>query len=449
MADEKRIRSLEDLLAEEGLLPLARAVDLVGQIAAVIDVAAANGWVIDRLEPHTIQVTAETPHGAGASPARTKVVGLIGGADLPVRPGGPRASYLPPEVAAGVDPEAARTPAAHQFSLAAIAYEMLAGCPAFPEEIGENREVDRAFAAIRLSPPSVSEMVMGAATGLDAIFDRALSADPARRFAHIDDFVSALREISDPGSVWDDGATVIWSPAAGDMEPPPLSPRITPPAIRRVSAVHAAVRTQSARLADAARQVKSSAGAWAERRRERRRLAQMRQVEPNPPPRPSVNSSVSDSGSLPPPLALASFPAPAIPSRRTQVSFLAAAVMLVLGAVVVMSGSRVRAPVDANSAESVPSGPTVVPVIPESIRPRARAEMLRPSAARTQPATTTTAPADPPAPPATIPPTSQRRVTAKGSAVTAAASSARQTPAKASRRHSRHGGARVASNSRR
>ena len=35
MADEKRIRSLEDLLAEEGLVPLARAVDHLHQRGVV------------------------------------------------------------------------------------------------------------------------------------------------------------------------------------------------------------------------------------------------------------------------------------------------------------------------------------------------------------------------------------------------------------------------------
>jgi hypothetical protein len=368
------------------------------------------------------------------------VVGLIGAEDLPVRPGGPRAVYLAPEVVAG-DYEASRGSAAHQFALAAIAYEMLAGCPAFPEEIGDNRDQEGAAAdALRAVPPPVSEMVLGAAAGLDDIFTRALATDPARRFPRIEDFFAALHEVSDPGSVWDDGATVIWSPAAGDMEPPPLSPRVTPPAIRRVSAVQAVVRTQSARLADVARQVRSSAGAFAERLRARQRLAHMRKVTPNPLPRPPVTDSVSDTGSLPPPLALASFPAQAMPSRRTQVSFLAAAAVLVLGAVVVMSGSRVRPPVDA-ATDNVP---VVVPAA-ELIRPRARAgpDMARPSAVQAQPPIAPNAPATP----APSPPTSRGQ--AKGASTLAAVSSstARQAPAtKAARRHSRHGVARVASN---
>jgi hypothetical protein len=435
VADEKRVRSLEDLLAEEGLLPLPRAIDLVGQIAAALEVARANQRTIERLEPSSVQITAAEAEKSGVA-ARAMVVGLIGAEDLPVRPGGPRAIYLAPEVVAG-DYEASRGSAAHQFALAAIAYEMLAGCPAFPEEIGDNRDNEGAAAdALRAAPPPVSEMVLGAAAGLDEIFARALATDPARRFPRIEDFFTALHEVSDPGSVWDDGATVIWSPAAGDMEPPPLSPRVTPPAIRRVSAVHAVVRTQSARLADVARQVKSSAGAWAERLRARQRPAHMRKVTPNPLPRPPVTDSVSDTGSLPPPLALASFPAHAMPSRRTQVSFLAAAAVLVLGAVVVMSGSRVRPPLDAAS-DNVP---VVVPAA-ELIRPRARpgTDMARPSALQAQPPVA-------PATPAPSPPTSRREDKGASTLAAVSTSTTRQAPAiKATRRHSRHGVARVAS----
>ena len=99
---------------------------------------------------------------------------------------------------------------------------MLAGCPAYPEEIGEVTTVgepdDKGWA--RPMPPPVSELVMGVSSGLDQVLRRALSTEPGERYAAIEDFVAALREVSDPGAVWDDGATVIWSPAAGDMEPP-------------------------------------------------------------------------------------------------------------------------------------------------------------------------------------------------------------------------------------
>ncbi len=133
VADEKRIRSFEDLIAEEGLLPLARTVDLVGQIAEAIAATHADGGAVDCLEPRAILVNEETD---AAGRTVTTVLGIMRSSDLPVRPGGPRASYTAPEDQ-GAGGDRGFGELTHQFSLAAIAYEMLAGCPAFPEEIGE------------------------------------------------------------------------------------------------------------------------------------------------------------------------------------------------------------------------------------------------------------------------------------------------------------------------
>ena len=46
VTDEKRIRSFEDLIAEEGLLPLARTVDLVAQIAEAMKSLKAEGCLL-------------------------------------------------------------------------------------------------------------------------------------------------------------------------------------------------------------------------------------------------------------------------------------------------------------------------------------------------------------------------------------------------------------------
>ena len=421
MTDEKKVRSFEDLIAEEGLLPLDRTVDLVTQIAGAISVAETAGVTLDCFEPRAILVVDDLPpDGAGAP--QTKVLGFARAADLPVRPGGARANYLAPEQQARDGEPVIRSAAALQFSLAVIAYEMLAGCPAFPEEIGDPSTPDSGTRVpARPSPPPVSELVMGVSSGLDQVLRRALSILPNQRYERIDDFVSALREVADPGAVWDDGATVIWSPAAGDMEPaaPAFARTLPPPPIQPP----APSPTRSARLAGAARRVRSSvrssAGALVDRYLPDHSPDLGRELPPRgvgPAPRSSM-PQMGVGGALPAGsaqgMAFPAFPATAMPSRRTQMSFLAAAVALVLGAVGVMSGSRVKTPVDISQTESVV-------FVPDSIRPRPRIEAL-PSSPSPRAAARSVAPAP-------------------ESAVVVGSQAPRQ-PVRPARAHSRRGGA--------
>ena len=362
MTDEKRIRSFEDLIAEEGLLPLARTVDLVAQIAEAMKSLKAEGGLVDILEPRAVLVMEElVPGNPGAT--RTRVLGIRSSDELPVRPGGPRASYVAPEdlsAPSGYTP----TDLANQFSLATIAYEMLAGCPAYPEEIGEVTTVgepdDKGWA--RPMPPPVSELVMGVSSGLDQVLRRALSTTPDERYARTEDFVAALREVSDPGAVWDDGATVIWSPAAGDMEPaaPPLAPiDERGPWLQPRHTTTA--KMKALRIAGAARYLRSKADALLGRNKEPSLRALMRKSRATPPRGPAIPMTASGPAT---PMAFASFPTSAMPTRKTQMIFLGAAVVLVLGAVGVMAGSRAKPATDSAAAESAISAapePTIKP----------------------------------------------------------------------------------------
>ena len=370
MTDEKRIRSFEDLIAEEGLLPLARTVDLVAQIAEAMASLKAEGGVVDTLEPRAILVMEELiPGNPGAT--RTRVLGIRGADELPVRPGGPRASYLAPEDLSSPEGQA-RTDLANQFSLATIAYEMLAGCPAYPEEIGEVTTVgepdDKGWA--RPIPPPVSELVMGVSSGLDAVLRRALSSDPRERYPRVEDFVAALREVSDPGAVWDDGATVIWSPAAGDMEPaaPPL-----PPIDERgpwLQPRHPSTgKMRALRIAGAARFLKTKADALLGRNKDPSLRALMRKSRATPARGAALPATATGPAT---PMAFASFPTSAMPTRKTQMIFLASAVVLVLGAVGVMSGSRSKPAADNAATESAIGEPE------PTIKPRPRIVEMRP-----------------------------------------------------------------------
>ncbi len=294
---------------------------------------------------------------------------------------------------------------------------------------------------VAAAPPPVSEQVMGVSSGLDQVLRRALSIEPAERYARIEEFMSALREVSDPGAVWDDGATVIWSPAAGDMEPPMPPPMSAmddymPPLRPRQRTNTAKIR--SLRLTGgAARVMKSAAdaishvvGSVGKRRQDRGQdqgqdeslRALMPKSRTATPPTGGVGEPLaagSASGlSGVTPMAFASFPTSAIPSRRTQVVFLGAAVVMVLAAVAVMSGSRVKPATDSASADNAVAEP-------EPIRPRPRIVEMRP-VARTAPVASK------------IP---SAAATSGSAAIVAVATPTPRHPSKPARAHSRHAGA--------
>jgi eukaryotic-like serine/threonine-protein kinase len=94
------------------------------------------------------------------------------------------AGYLSPEQAQG---ERA-TPASDRYGLGVVAYELLTGSRPFEAD----SPTAEAAAHVNAPIPSVSE-ASGLPRELDAVFDRALAKDPARRFETSADFVAALR----------------------------------------------------------------------------------------------------------------------------------------------------------------------------------------------------------------------------------------------------------------
>jgi len=101
-------------------------------------------------------------------------------------PGTP--AYMSPEQLLGDRPVDARSDI---YSLGCVLYEMLAGKPPFPGKDGfVKRFTER--------PPHITSLRRGAAPWLDAVVAKALSRDPADRYATATELVSALCEPSLP-----------------------------------------------------------------------------------------------------------------------------------------------------------------------------------------------------------------------------------------------------------
>jgi serine/threonine-protein kinase len=107
--------------------------------------------------------------------------------------------YLAPEQAMGrsVGPEADR------YSLAVVAYELLAGRRPFERYNG----AAEAAAAAREPVPAISQLAPGLPQTLDGVFERALAKEPGGRYPSCAEFVGDLRRAFDDA----DGATHSWA----------------------------------------------------------------------------------------------------------------------------------------------------------------------------------------------------------------------------------------------
>lgn len=182
-------RSLAELAERSGIPPLARAVEIALQLCRGLESAHRHGVAHDALGPRNVLLRG----GAGdSSPLQVKLVDLAApGFARPWPPALSRALYMAPEQLATL--RIARsghgaTPAMNLYSLAALLYDLCTGGPPLPATSLD--ELAEAHAGQRLMPPSRINPAIPST--LDALLLRALSADPARRFASVADLIDAL-----------------------------------------------------------------------------------------------------------------------------------------------------------------------------------------------------------------------------------------------------------------
>jgi serine/threonine protein kinase len=175
-------RTLRERLDQEGCPPPERAFEIVAILAEALNSAHAAGIVHRDIKPGNVLVREKDDEVKIAD---------FGVARLPTSEltrtgmtlGSP--AYMSPEhITRGhVD---ARS---DLFSLAVILYEMLCGERPFRGE----ELAGLAYSIVHENPVPVTKRVRGLPREMDEFFDRALSKDPATRFASGNDFASALR----------------------------------------------------------------------------------------------------------------------------------------------------------------------------------------------------------------------------------------------------------------
>ena len=252
-------------------LPLDYTIQLLAPIASALDYAHARGVVHRDIKPQNILMTHDgvpvlTDFGlakiVGPGSGMTQAGSLMGTAD-----------YMAPELSGGAE---VAGPAADQYALGLIAYQMLVGRHPFPAD----NPLSALMAHVHKPVPVPSSLGVTLTPGVEAALLKALSKKPEERFARSGDFVRALAgsayltpaaaaasaAIAQPARPSDPPS----APAATVAEPEP-SPLLSPSALvrpieRSPSTPRAAPDLAAAAAAIPAPTVKKPAPWWRTRR---------------------------------------------------------------------------------------------------------------------------------------------------------------------------------------
>ena len=224
---------LSKIIAREGALPLARAVDIVGQVADALAAAHEQPTpIVHRdLKPDNIMVGTRRD-----GTDRVKVVDF-GIAEAMSGGGGPKLTqaglvigtpeYMSPEQLSAITLDSR----SDIYSLALVTFDMLTGRLPF---VGES-EHEAALMRLRDRPRTLAEMKSDVdwPPELQAVMDRALARAPADRYATAPEFARALMDAMGAGeprmaTATPPRAAVVTPTRVAGAEPPPRAPERKP-----------------------------------------------------------------------------------------------------------------------------------------------------------------------------------------------------------------------------
>lgn len=211
--------SLKDVLRNEGPMQPERAVSIIGQVAAALDDAHANGLIHRDIKPENVLLTGNDfaylvdfgiAHGGGE--ASVTSTGLVVGSS----------AYMAPERFSGDR----GGPASDVYSLGCLLYESLTGRAPF--EAADVRQVWSAhmFAA----PPRPSIMRRGISRGFDDVVARGMAKQPQDRYPTAGELARAAAVAAEDAPVAEPVAPVAPPPSTRQFSAAyPVPPSPTPP----------------------------------------------------------------------------------------------------------------------------------------------------------------------------------------------------------------------------
>lgn len=216
-------RSLEQLVLDEGGIPLDRTVRILQQVADALDYAHQRRFVHRDIKPANILLTSENHvvitdfgiakalEGSGAT-ARLTTSGAILGTP----------AYMSPEQIQGQAVDY-RT---DLYSFGIVAYEMLSGQVPF-----DGTTTALLYAQVNNPPPSIVQLNPSLPAHIEWVLSRMLAKYPSERFPNAREFVKALENegagaapvvpVGAPQTVQRGGTTVM---PAGEQSPPAYVP---------------------------------------------------------------------------------------------------------------------------------------------------------------------------------------------------------------------------------
>lgn len=180
-----RGRTLRDLIAERGPLPPHEAARLVAQVAAALDAAHAAGVLHLDVKPANVIV-----NGAGVAKLTDFGVATAAHGEAERELVG-TARYVAPERIEGAVP----TARSDVYGLGLVAYELLAGRPAFQ---GVDTD-DLLRLRLEGAAPSLRGARIGISPELDRVVAKALERDPRDRFASAGQLAAAFSAAAERG----------------------------------------------------------------------------------------------------------------------------------------------------------------------------------------------------------------------------------------------------------
>ena len=208
-------KDLDTLLKERGRLPLADVLALARQIGSAVSyMHRQNPPVIYRdIKPGNIRLTIE---GEAVLVDFGIAKAILSEADTETQARGYTPGFAPPEQYGGM-----RTgPHSDQFALAATVYTLLAGQK--PSDAIQRTLGQAVLTPLAAFAPEVPVEIQSA-------LERAMAVRPEDRFASVDEFLSAMVDLSAQPTVFRPPA----SPPALIQTSPRAAPPVPPPAVRR------------------------------------------------------------------------------------------------------------------------------------------------------------------------------------------------------------------------